>query len=147
MASLIEYLSRIEYRRRYRWVDLCLHNKALEVFLWLCSFKIFKWRHPFLHFVIISPLKETWPFIWTNLNSLHPRIIIIKFDWIWHSGSIEEEFQRFTVYFLHFYYHILLEKGVPFHLNKTWIPPPPQELFMLSLVKIGLVVLKKKSKM
>jgi hypothetical protein len=31
---------------------------------------------PFLHFVIISPLKRTWPFIWTNLNSLHPKAII-----------------------------------------------------------------------
>ena len=25
--------------------------------------------------MIISPLKRTWPFIWTNLNPLHPRII------------------------------------------------------------------------
>jgi hypothetical protein len=40
--------------------------------------------------VIISPLKRTWPFIWRN--SLHPRIICTKFDWIWPAGSEEEDF-------------------------------------------------------
>jgi hypothetical protein len=50
--------------------------------------KIFKWPHPI--FVIISPMKKTWPIIWTNLNSLHPRIICTKFDWIWPASSGEE---------------------------------------------------------
>jgi hypothetical protein len=40
-------------------------------------------------FVIISPLKRTWLFIWTNLNFLHPRILCIKFNWIWPVGSRE----------------------------------------------------------
>jgi hypothetical protein len=40
--------------------------------------KIIKWHHPLFYiFVIISPLKRTWPFIWTNLNFLHPKIIWI----------------------------------------------------------------------
>jgi hypothetical protein len=39
--------------------------------------------------VIISPLKRTWPFIWTNLNSLHQNIICNKFDWLWSPGSGE----------------------------------------------------------
>jgi hypothetical protein len=57
------------------------------------------WRKRFLKdpshfyiFVIISPLKRTWPLIWINLNSLHPRIICSKFDWFWPAGSGEEDF-------------------------------------------------------
>jgi hypothetical protein len=45
----------------------------------------------FYFFVIISPLKRTWPFIWTNLNSLYLRIICKKFDWLWPSGSRDSE--------------------------------------------------------
>jgi hypothetical protein len=52
--------------------------------------KSFKWLHPI--FVIISPLKRTWPFIWTNVNSLHPTIICTKFDWIWPAGSEGQHF-------------------------------------------------------
>jgi hypothetical protein len=47
-------------------------------------------------FVIIS-----LPFIWTNLNSLHPRIICTKFDWIWPAGSAED-FKKISVYFYSF---------------------------------------------
>jgi hypothetical protein len=55
--------------------------------------RFFEWPPPhFYIFVIISPLKRTWPFIWTNLNSLHPRIVCTKFDWIWPAGSEEEDF-------------------------------------------------------
>ena len=39
----------------------------------------------FYYFTIISPLGRTWPFIWTNLNSLHPRMLCAKF------GSGEED--------------------------------------------------------
>ena len=46
----------------------------------------------FYIFVIISPLKRTWPFISTNLNSLYPMIICIKYDWIRPAGSGEEFF-------------------------------------------------------
>ena len=54
--------------------------------------KIFKWHHPiFCIFVIIPLLKGAWSFIWTNLNPLHPRMICTKFDWIWPSGSGEED--------------------------------------------------------
>jgi hypothetical protein len=53
--------------------------------------KIFKWPHPiFTIYFIISPLKRTRPFIWTILNSLHPRISCTKFDWILSSGSGED---------------------------------------------------------
>jgi hypothetical protein len=50
--------------------------------------KIFKWPHPI--FVIISPLKKTWPFTWRNLNSLYlivPRLnefgsVVLEIDYL-----------------------------------------------------------------
>ena len=45
----------------------------------------------FLYFVIISPWKRAWPFIWTNLNPLHPRMLCAKFGWNWPSSSGEED--------------------------------------------------------
>ena len=35
----------------------------------------------FRYFVIISPWEKTWPFIWTNLNPLHPKMRCAKFSW------------------------------------------------------------------
>ena len=52
------------------------------------------WRRRFLnfcYFVIISPWKTTGPFIWTNLNPLHPRMLRAKFGWNWPSGFGEED--------------------------------------------------------
>ena len=46
----------------------------------------------FLYFVIISPWKRTGPFVSTNLNPLHPRLLCAKFGWNWLSGSGEEDF-------------------------------------------------------
>ena len=40
MASLIEYLRRIEYTWRYGWVDPCLHNKASEAYISLLTCRI-----------------------------------------------------------------------------------------------------------
>ena len=45
----------------------------------------------FRYFVIIPPKKRTGPFIWTNLNHLHPRMHCAKFRWNWPSGSREED--------------------------------------------------------
>ena len=42
-------------------------------------------------FAIISPWKRLWPFIWTNLNPIHPRMLCAKFGWNWPSGSWEED--------------------------------------------------------
>jgi hypothetical protein len=56
--------------------------------------KMFKWPQPnpiFYIFLIISPLKRSWPFIWTNLNSLYPKKINTKSGWNWPSGS-EDDF-------------------------------------------------------
>ena len=45
----------------------------------------------FRYFVIISPSKRMGPFIWKNLNPLHPRMLCAKFGWNWSSGSWEED--------------------------------------------------------
>ena len=45
----------------------------------------------FHYFVIISPWKRAGPFVWTNLNPLHPRMLCAKFGWNWPSGSEEED--------------------------------------------------------
>ena len=44
----------------------------------------------FNKFMIISPWKRAWPFIWTNLNPLYSRMLCAKFGWNWPSGSWEE---------------------------------------------------------
>ena len=35
----------------------------------------------FYYFPIICPLRKAWPFIWTILNPLHPRMLCAKFGW------------------------------------------------------------------
>ena len=45
----------------------------------------------FHYFVIISPWKIAWPFIWKNLIPLHRRILCAKFKCHWLSGSGEED--------------------------------------------------------
>ena len=42
------------------------------------------------YFLFISSLKRVWPFIWTNLNPLHQRMLCAKFGLNWPSGSGEE---------------------------------------------------------
>ena len=64
--------------------------------------KIFKWPHSFLTFLwLFHPLKRAWPYIGTNLNYLHPRIIYTRFDWFWPAGS-EEDFLKMSAYFYAF---------------------------------------------
>ena len=60
---------------------------------WLSGFG----EEDFLNFVNLFslllnylPLEKSGPFIWTNLNSFHPRMLCAKFGWNWPSGSWEE---------------------------------------------------------
>ena len=43
-------------------------------------------------FVIISPWIRAWPFIWTNLNPLYPRILCAMFGWFWRRRWTGEKF-------------------------------------------------------
>jgi hypothetical protein len=82
--------------------------------------------------MIISPLKRTWPIVWSNSNFLHPRIICTKFDWIWPAGSGEDDFKNFSVYFHSFAIISPWRAGaIPF-VSITLNPLPPR-----SLVEIG----------
>ena len=56
----------------------------------------------FHYFVIISPWKRAGPLIWTNLKTLHQRMLCAKFDWIWLSGSGEKDFLISSMYFHYF---------------------------------------------
>ena len=76
----------------------------------------------FHHVTIISPWKYAWAIIWTNLNSLFPRIICIKLSWNWRSGSRGEHFSKFVnIMSLCCYY--------------AMIDPITQRWYMPSLVK------------
>ena len=46
----------------------------------------------FRYLVIKSPWKWVWPFIWINLNPLHPGVLCANFVWNWTIGSGEEDF-------------------------------------------------------
>ena len=79
--------------RPFTWTNLNpLHQRMLcakFVSNWpSCSggedFKIFSIY--FRYIAIISPWKRVWPFIWINLNLLHPRMLCAKCGWNWPCG-------------------------------------------------------------
>ena len=61
------------------------------------------------------------PFIFTNLNSLNPRMFCVKFGWNSPKGSGEDDFQISSMYFLLFCNYLPLEMGVTLYLKKNWI--------------------------
>ena len=108
--------------------------------------KIFKFRQCiFAICVIISPWKRAGPFIWTNLNPHHPRMLCVKFGWNWLSGSGEEDFWISSMYFRHFLI-ISPWKRPGSHMWTTLNPLYPRMLCAI-LVEIGPVVVKNNLKM
>ena len=51
----------------------------------------------FRYFIINPPWRRVGPFIWKNLNPLHPRMLCAKFGWNWPSGS-GERWKMWKVY-------------------------------------------------
>jgi hypothetical protein len=82
----------------------------------------------FYIFAIISPLKWTWPFICTNLNPLHPRIVCTKFDSIFPAGSGEKRFLKIFSAFSLLRYYLPLQRGYPLAFNKHEFPLPKDDL-------------------
>ena len=92
--------------------DLTLHFNIFETLIHkdtLCRvwFKLAMWflRRRFLKVVNVFslcdyylPWKNAWPLIWTNLNSLYPRILCAMFGWNWQGGS-GEDFQKLSIFF------------------------------------------------
>ena len=72
----------------------------------------------FRYFVIISPSKRAGPFLWTNLNSLHPRMFCANFGWYWLNGSGEEDFLNFFKVFSLFRNYLPLKKSGALPLKK-----------------------------
>ena len=64
----------------------------------------------FRYFVIISPWKRTWLFIWTNLNHLYPRMLCATLvetaQWFWRRSFFN--FVRVVLLFHHYLIHMLL---------------------------------------
>ena len=85
----------------------------------------------FRYFAIISPWKRAGPFIWTNLNSHHRRMICAKFGWNWHSCSEEEYFWISSMYrvFLLFFVIISPRKKVRSFIVTNFHPLYPRMVF------------------
>ena len=87
------------------------------------------------------PLEKAGPFIWTNLNPRHHRILCTYFGWNCPSGSVEEAFLNSVNAFSFYRNYLPLETGVSLHLNKLE-SASPKECVRSSLVEIGPVVLE-----
>ena len=74
------------------------------------------WSMYFRFFIIISPWKKGGPFIWINLNPLHPGMLCAKFFLNWHV-ALKKILNFFNVFSL-FHNYLPLQKGVVFQLNK-----------------------------
>ena len=99
--------------------DLC--QVWLKLALWFCRRRFLNDTIQFYIFVIISPLKRTWPFMWTILNSLYPRMIYAKFDWNWPPAS-EEDFKKNIQCILTLLLLFHLGQGCPPSFEKCRIP-------------------------
>ena len=99
----------------------------------------------FRNFVIITSWKRAWSFTWTNLNALHPRMHCCKFGWNWAGDSGEEDFLNAVNVISLFCNYLPFGKGNGPLFDQKWIPFY-QGCIMPSLLKIGPVVLEKKSK-
>jgi hypothetical protein len=86
----------------------------------------------FYIFVIISPLKRTWPFIWWNLISLHSRIIRAKFDEFWLDVLEKKIFKNVQCIFTLLLLPPLGEGQSP-SFEQIWIPFPKDDLFWVLL--------------
>ena len=82
----------------------------------------------FRYFVIISPWKRAGPFIWINLNLLHPKMLRAKTGWNWPSGSREEDFLISSMYFRCFLIISPWKRAESPTFEHTWIPFIPSML-------------------
>ena len=98
----------------------------------------------FSYFVFISPWKRAGPFIWTNLNPLHPRMPSPKFGWNWLSGYGEEDiFVSWSSMYFRYLVFTPLGKGRGPSFEQTWIPFT-QGCLLPSLIEISPAILQKK---
>ena len=85
---------------------------------------------------------KVWPFIWRNVNSLLNKDAYAKFHWHWPSGSWEEDFH---IWLMYFHYYIIIspwKRGGGASFEQIWIPFT-QGCFVPSLIEISPMVLEK----
>ena len=111
--------------------SVVLEKKIFNFFQW-----IFAISYNYL------PLESSGPFIWTDLNPLHPRMLRAKFDRNWFSGSGEEFILISSMHFHNFVILSPLKRAGPL-FQQNWIPFI-QGCYVQNLVEIGSVVLEKK---
>ena len=84
----------------------CFVPSLVEIDWVVLEKKILKFRQCiFTICVIISSWKRAGPFIWTNWNPLHSRMLCAKIGWNWLSCSGEEDFKISS---MHFHYFIII---------------------------------------
>ena len=98
-------------------------------------FKILSMYFSLFHYYL--SLEKTGPFIWTHLNPFYSRMLCSKSGWNWPS-----DFWDF-IYLLFCYYLPLVKSGSFIWTNLNTLH---KGFFVPSFVKIGQVVLEKKSK-
>ena len=124
-CNLCRIISHWERERPFIWTNLNPQHQRMLNAKFGCNWPscygeedFFKILSMYLcFFVIISPWKRPRPFIWTNLNSLHARMICAKFGWNLSSGSGEVDFQIFRC-ISKLRNYLPLEKGGTLHLIK-----------------------------
>ena len=79
----------------------------------------------FSFFVITSPWKRMWPFIWRKMTSPYPRMLCVMFGCYCPNDSLI--FVNIFSFYLYMYY-LSLEKGVTLRLNRYRFPLPKEAL-------------------
>ena len=79
----------------------------------------------FRYFVIIFLWKRTWPFISTNLNSLHQKDALCQ---VWLKLTLWFWIERKRLCIFAFCNHLPLVNGVALYLNKIEFPSPKHAL-------------------
>ena len=72
------------------WIPFTQECFVLKIAKWLWKGKFVNIFNIILQFSIFSLSTRVWPFIWTNLNPLHPRMLYAKFGLNLPSGSGDE---------------------------------------------------------
>ena len=71
--------------------SMSLWSNLVEIGKVVLDKRFFNFGNVFSLFRYYLPLVNGGPFIWTNLNPHHPRMLCAKFGWNWPSGSGEED--------------------------------------------------------
>jgi hypothetical protein len=122
----------------YGYDLICKTSKSFHDYLVTLKKRIFQWSNLFLHFHYLP-----WPFIWTNLNFLHPRRKCTTFDWNWIYLFLEKIIKKTICCISILLLLSLGDRENSLHLNKLESSSHKDDLCQFpSLVKIGPMIWK-----